>query len=125
MKSFLMMQFEIRSYQILIFDSIHLFSSFLFNLENSLLAIENMASTPENIEILDEIDVASIKSEASEHRDEVKVKQADLDGKWMIQQLRRISVISYDSYGLDFHHLYKPLNMLVCLWNVKDCEQWN
>ena len=75
------MQFEIRSYQILIFDSIHLLSSFLFNLENSLLAIENMASTPENIEILDEIDVASIKSEASEHRDEVKVKQADLDGK--------------------------------------------
>ena len=40
-----------------------------------------MASTPENIEILDEIDVASIKSETSEHRDEVKVKQADLDGK--------------------------------------------
>ena len=60
MKSFLMMQFEIRSYQILIFDSIHLFSSFLFNLENSLLTVEKMAS---------------------EQRDEVKVKQADLDGE--------------------------------------------
>ena len=81
MKSFLMMQFEIRSYQILIFDSIHLFSSFLFNLENSLLTVEKMASTPENIEILDEIDVASIKSKASEQRDKVKVKQADLDGE--------------------------------------------
>ena len=50
-------------------------------MENLLSTTENMASTPENIEILDEIDVASIKSEASEHRDEVKVKQADLDGE--------------------------------------------
>ena len=40
-----------------------------------------MTSTPENVEVLDEIDVASLKSEASELRDEVQVKQADTDGK--------------------------------------------
>ena len=74
----------------LIFDSIHLLPSFLFNFENSLLTVEKMSSTLENIEVLNEIDVASIKSEASEllMPELLMPVKADPDGKLMVSKLR-------------------------------------